>query len=158
MNPESLRIADQLRRAFSGEAWHGPSLRELLAGVSARQACSRPLPSGHNIWELVLHIDVYNRGALEAAQGGVMPRIYRTDLDWAVVAGGSDGDWNNLTEQFFRTAEQLTNAMAGFADSRLKDTVPGREYDFYRLFHGVVQHSLFHGGQIAMLKRAATAS
>ena len=42
-------------------------------------------------------------------------------------------------------------------DARLQDTVPGRQYDFYYLFHGIVQHSLYHGGQIAMLKKAMSA-
>ena len=32
---ETARIADQLRRAFSGEAWHGDSLLEILNGVAA---------------------------------------------------------------------------------------------------------------------------
>ena len=41
-----------------------------------------------------------------------------------------------------------------FDDAKLQAIVPGRPYDFYHLFHGIVQHSLYHGGQIAMLKKA----
>jgi hypothetical protein len=155
LNAESLRIADQLRRALSGDAWHGPSLRELLADVRAEQAAARPLPSGHTIWELVLHIDAYMRGALEAAGGGVMPKIYGTEKDWAPIADFSAAAWAEARDQLLQGGERLAHGIEGFADSRLKDTVPGRDYDFYYLFHGVVQHGLFHGGQIAMLKRAA---
>lgn len=36
---ESVLIADQLRRAFEGDAWHGPALFELLEDVDARTAC-----------------------------------------------------------------------------------------------------------------------
>lgn len=158
MNTESLRIANQLRRAFAGEAWHGPSLRELLAGVSAQQACARPLASGHTIWELVLHVDVYVRAALEAATGGAMSKIYGTEKDWAAVTGSGPEAWAQQTEQLFRAGDRLAAAVEGFDDSRLNDKVPGREYDFYFLLHGVVQHSLFHGGQIAMLKRALPAN
>src|SRR6267378_3569421 len=35
---ETDRIVDQLRRAYEGEAWHGPSVREVLEGVTASQA------------------------------------------------------------------------------------------------------------------------
>ena len=58
----------------------------------------------------------------------------------------------------FRTPVCVFAALSieGFGDSRLKDIVPGRQYDFYFLFHGIVQHSLYHGGQIAMLKRAVS--
>jgi hypothetical protein len=53
---EIHRIADQLKRSLEGEAWHGPALRELLSGVTAKQAAARPLAGAHSIWEIVLHI------------------------------------------------------------------------------------------------------
>jgi uncharacterized damage-inducible protein DinB len=56
---EIERILDQLRRAYEGEAWHGPSVREAIAGVTAAQAHARPLANGHSIWELVHHIAVW---------------------------------------------------------------------------------------------------
>jgi hypothetical protein len=154
VNSESLRIADQLLRAFDGDAWHGPPLRKLLAGVTAGQAAERPLPSGHTIWELVLHNDVYVRVADEATRGVPMPKMYGTEKDWLSAPNGDAAAWTAATDQMFRNAERLAQSVAGFGDARLKDTVPGREYDFYYLFHGIVQHSLYHGGQIAMLKRA----
>jgi len=53
---EAARIADQLRRAFDGDAWHGDSLFEILEGVTAAQTAARPITRAHTIWELVLHI------------------------------------------------------------------------------------------------------
>ena len=53
------RILDQLKRAFEGGAWHGPSVKEVLHGVTAAQAHARPLPNAHSIWELVQHIAVW---------------------------------------------------------------------------------------------------
>lgn len=49
-------IADQINRAFRGESWHGPSVREALAGVSAEYAAAHPMPGAHSIWEIVLHL------------------------------------------------------------------------------------------------------
>lgn len=85
-----------------------------------------------------------------------MPKLYGTEKDWDTSADGNEASWTRATENLFQTCEQLAEAIAGFDDSRLKDTVPGRRYDFYYLFHGIVQHSLYHGGQIAMLKRAVS--
>src|SRR5512135_2275808 len=56
MSTEINRLEEQLRRALEGEAWHGPSVFELLAGLSAAQAASHPIAGAHSIWELVLHI------------------------------------------------------------------------------------------------------
>ena len=49
-------LADQIRRAFWGESWHGPSVREVLAGVSAEDAAAHPIAGAHSIWEIVLHM------------------------------------------------------------------------------------------------------
>jgi uncharacterized damage-inducible protein DinB len=154
MNTECLRIADQLRRAFQGEAWHGPALRELLANVNAEQANAHPVKSAHSIWELVLHIDVWTQAAQESLAGVPMPKLYDTEQDWRAVADGSAAAWKGASDHMFRTAEELAQAVEGFADQRLKDIVPGRQYDFYYLLHGIVQHSLYHAGQIAVVKKA----
>jgi hypothetical protein len=175
MNTESLRIADQLRRAYEGEAWHGPALRELLANVTAEQALAHPLASAHSIWEIALHIDAWAQHALGAVQGKAMPKdFYGTEKDWPAVTetssgastparatparSGDPGAWRAATNKLFRTGEQLVKAIEGFSDERLKDIVPGRSYDFYHLFHGIVQHSLYHGGQIGILKRSTQSS
>jgi hypothetical protein len=154
MNTECLRIADQLHRAFEGNAWHGPALRETLNGVTAEQASARPLRAAHSIWELVLHIEVWAHAALEGLQGVPLPKLYGTEKDWRTVADRSPAAWKSAQDALFQTADQLSQAITGFQDERLHEIVPGRQYDFYYLFHGIVQHSLYHAGQIAMLKKA----
>jgi hypothetical protein len=154
MNSECLRIASQLRNAFAGEPWHGSPLRELLAGVTAEQARACPIPGAHSIWELVLHIDVWIEAASGATQGIPMPKLYRTEKDWQFVTEADATAWAQATDHLFQSAGQLAHAIEGFSDERLHQTVPGCTYDFYYLFHGIVQHSLYHGGQIALLGKA----
>ena len=156
MNTECARIADQLTRAFTGDAWHGSPLREILAGISAEEASARPLPSAHTIWELVVHIDIYLKVAIAATKGTPMPKLYGTESDWPAVADLSPAAWTETSSRLFQDAEQMSETIASWTDAKLLDTVPGRDYDFYLLFHGLVQHSLYHGGQIAMLKKAVT--
>ena len=66
---EIERILDQLKRAYEGEAWHGPSVREALAGVSAAQAHARPLNNAHSIWELTHHIAVWENAGRRRLEG-----------------------------------------------------------------------------------------
>jgi hypothetical protein len=152
MRAECLRIADQFRRAFNGDPWHGSPLRDLLTGITPEQARARPLPAAHNIWELVLHIEIYVRVALDATQGIAMPRLFGTEQDWPALPENT-AEWATAIDRLFQSAEQLAQAIEVFDDSRLEDIAPGRQYDFYYLLHGIVQHSLYHGGQIALLKK-----
>jgi uncharacterized damage-inducible protein DinB len=154
MNSESGRIADQLRRAFRGDAWHGPSLLDLLAEITPEQARARPVRSAHSIWELVLHIDIYLQVGLDATRGTPMPQLFGTERDWPALTADSAEAWFDAQDRLFEDAEKLAHAIEGFDEAKLTETVPGRSYDFYYLFHGIVQHSLYHAGQIAILKKA----
>ena len=158
MNSECSRTADQLRRAFHGDAWHGPSLREVLDGITAEQANSRPLASAHSIWELLLHIEVWVRAPHAAMSGKAMPALDKTDhidpdIDWPPVKASGPSDWEAAKKRAFQAADDFIAAIKDFGDERLTKIVPGRNYDFYFLLHGVVQHTLYHAGQIAILKK-----
>lgn len=153
MNTECLRIADQARRAFEGDAWHGSALRELLEGVTVEQALAHPIPDAHSIWELVLHIAVWVEASEASVRGVPMPKIVGTVEDWPPVRDASDAAWTKANRRLFQAGNKLEQTIAQFSDERLRETVPGRTYDFYHLFHGIVQHSLYHAGQIALLKR-----
>lgn len=154
---ECSRIAEQLSRAFAGEAWHGSSLRELLADVNDKQANSRPLAAAHSIWELTLHIGMWVGHAYASMRGVPMPQFVEDmppEQNWPEIKDSGPAGWRQTVDNTLRSGEQLAAAIENFGDERLGETVPGRDYAFYNLFHGIVQHSIYHGGQIAILKKA----
>ena len=150
---ESERIAGQLERSQRGPAWHGPALGELLAGVDVALAQWRPLGGTHNIWEILLHITAWQSAALKAVNGGRMPELTGFE-DWP-GAGSTEPKWRQAVERVDRINRELVAAIEEFPDDRLGETVPGRDYSFYFLLHGIVQHNLYHAGQIALLRAAA---
>ena len=151
---ESARIADQLRRAFDGEAWHGDSLFEILEGVTAAQAAARPIAGAHSIWELVLHIAAWD-GIVLRRLGGVAAEMPDAE-NFPEVTDTRDSAWRAALAKVRQAHEALVTAVAALPDSRLREIVPGKpaHYDFYYMLHGVVQHELYHAGQIALLKKA----
>lgn len=149
---EAARIADQLRRAFDGSAWHGPALLELLAGVDAATAAAKPLPRVHSIWELVLHIAAWD-GAVHRRLAGEKLQLTGTQ-NFPRAPQPTRAAWKKAIAHTKRTHDALVKTVAALPDSRLRDRVPGKRYDFYHMLHGVAQHELYHAGQIAILKRA----
>jgi len=151
---EAARIADQLRRAFDGEAWHGGSLFEILDGVTAARAAARPIAGAHTIWELVPHIAAWD-GAVLRRLGGVAVELSDAE-NFPPVTDASEAAWHKALLEVRRVHEGLAAAVAALPDSRLSDMVPGKEgahYTFYYMLHGVVQHELYHAGQIALIKK-----
>ena len=152
---EAVRIADQLRRSFHGQAWHGPAVLELLADVSAERAASRPLPNAHSIWELVLHIGAWENVALRwlASEIAELPHLKGED-DWPPVRETSASAWKQAADELAGRHDRLVELVARLSERQLSEKVAGREYSLYFLLHGLAQHNLYHAGQIALLKKA----
>jgi uncharacterized damage-inducible protein DinB len=148
---ETTRIADQLRRAFGGEAWHGDSLLEILDGVTAAQAAARPIGNAHSIWELVLHIAAWD-GAVRRRLGGEALTL-SDEQNFTPVTDTSESAWRSTLAQVRQVHDELVAAVSALPDSRLGERVPGEKHDIYQKLHGVAQHELYHAGQIALLKK-----
>jgi len=149
---EAGRIADQLRRAFYGDAWHGPAVLELLEDIDAATAAAKPLPDVHSIWELVLHIAVWDNAAMIRLGG---EKWQPTGLEnFPPVVRATESVWRKAVAATQRTHDELVRIVATLPDSRLRDRVPGKRYDFGHMLHGIAQHELYHAGQIAILKKA----
>jgi|SRR5208282_442211 len=152
-NKEPARIADQLRRAFDGQAWHGPSLLELLEDIDAVAAAAKPVPNVRSIWELVLHISAWDAATLRRL-GGEKCQPTGT-ANFPPVPKPTEVAWRRAMSEMKRRHDRLVKTVAALPESRLGDRVPGKRYEFYHLLHGVTQHELYHTGQIAILKKAS---
>lgn len=150
--PEIELIADQLKRAFDGEAWHGPALMEVLDGIDAQTAAAHPIVEAHSIWELVLHLTTWERVIVRRIQGeALMPS---DDENFSDVQQPTDAPWRDAVKNLRSTHEALIQLVAAMKESRLSDRVPGKDYDLRFMLTGAVQHAAYHGGQIALLKKA----
>jgi len=148
---ETERIWDELQRSFEGgDAWRCPSLRDLLAAVSAPQAAARPIAGAPTIWELLLHATVYEDVARRRLLGESVDTL-PDETAWPQPGDTSAAAWLQAKLDFGEARRALRQAVASFPEARLGETVPGREYTCYVMLHGVVEHALYHAGQIEML-------
>ena len=131
--------------------WLGDSIGELLEGTDATEALQRPLADRHTIWEIVLHLNAWYREAhlrvIGEPAGDLSP-----NEDWPSVGGANAASWQAVRRELAHNHEQLRQAVLRLDESRLDDDVEGAGYSIYFLLHGVIQHSLYHAGQIAILK------
>jgi uncharacterized damage-inducible protein DinB len=148
---EVSRILDQLNRAFEGEAWHGPAVLEILNGTTAEQAAARPLNGAHTIWETALRISAWLRACRRRLDG---ERAQLTESeDWPAVMATGDKAWQEVIAEMKQVLGELRSAIARLGDSRLDQPVADGMSSVYVTLHGVIQHSLYHAGQMAILKK-----
>ena len=146
---EGPLIAEQLRRAYEGMAWHGPDLQAVLSGVSAGRAAARVNLDAHSIQEIVLHLAAWFRIARERISA-VDPVDPTPQEDWPAGAGS----WSDALAELDSQYRRLQDALAAFPEARWHEAAPAAEpQTYYILMHGIVQHVCYHAGQIALLKK-----
>lgn len=149
---EIERIGEQLRRAFEGPAWHGPSVTEALADITAAQAFAHPVPNAHSIAELVRHMATWESavGRTVAGDGEI---TVTEDENWPPITDTSEAAWKSIVQALIKGHIELRRIVAAY-DMRLLDEIPeGAKSTAYVLLHGVIQHDLWHAGQIMLLKK-----
>jgi uncharacterized damage-inducible protein DinB len=159
---ETLRIGDQLRRALEGGAWHGAALLEIIGDMTADEAAARPVPSAHSAWEIVLHVTVW----LETVRRRLEGEPFEPDrsADWPRAPGRDDAArdagarreraWEDARDHLRRAHCVLREELDRLDDRDLERPVPGQSYTVSFMLHGVIQHTLYHAGQIVILKKA----
>jgi uncharacterized damage-inducible protein DinB len=145
-------IVDQLHRAFDGEAWHGPALMEILDGIDAHTAAARPISTAHSIWELVLHVSAWEQVCTRRINGA---SVSLSDAEnFGHIEHVSDAAWQEAVKNLKQHHAELIHAVSTLPESRLYDPLPDKDYNLIFMLNGTVQHAAYHGGQIALLKRA----
>ncbi|HEY3103834.1 MAG TPA: DinB family protein [Pyrinomonadaceae bacterium] len=150
---EIERILDQLKRAYEAGAWHGPSVREVLEGVTAQQAHARPLPNGHTIYELVRHIAVWEDAGRRRLKGDPADIAISSPEDWPPPNDTSEAAWEQAKAALDRGHQALVEAITRVSESRLDEPIVAGKSSVYVTLHGVIQHDLYHAGQMAILKK-----
>lgn len=150
------RIGDAIERSVSGPMWHGPALADLLESVSAEDAAAHPIRGAHSIWELVLHVTAWTEIAHERLVGSAKADP-TPDEDWPPVQDTSADAWREARQRLKDAHRALSQEVGGLDDSTLISRVPGKDHTALAMFHGIIEHDAYHGGQIAILKRALKA-
>ena len=140
-------------RDHGGYAWHGDPLNRILKGVTAKQAAAKPKGAKHSIWELTLHIANWEEITLRRVCGERVEWIQDSPVDWPRVSDTSDAAWKKTLRRLAKANRALSNAVTKAPRRQLNKKVVNRPYNNEVMLHGIIHHSVYHAGQIAVLKR-----
>lgn len=151
---EAASLADEVHRIGEGDPWHGPSLAELLEGVSAEQAAAHPLEAGHSIWELVLHIAAWIDVGTRRLEGHALEEPEQGDFP--PVGPPTAERWEAAKAALTSSLRRLRDAAARLTAAELDSPTPGRPYTRRFQVGSSIRHVVYHSGQIGLLKKAAS--
>ena len=149
---EIHRILDQHHRALHGPAWNGDPVWQILEGVTSEQAQLRPLSKAHTIWELVAHMTFWETEVRHRLQH-LEPQS-EAEFNFPKMSSPTAENWSKLLDAFRESNRDFREAVEELDESRLKDPLSSPQNTIYVELHGVIQHHLYHAGQIALLKKS----
>ena len=146
MSEQIQKIADSYRAVTIKGAWYGPTVAELLAKIPPELATTPPVPGAHSISELLQHLLLWNERIRNTSESHPMPR-WDAEKEWAEPAI----PWKELVARWNQSRDLLEERIRKFPVEDLTKQVPGRNYPYETMFHGILQHAIYHSGQIAMV-------
>lgn len=152
------RLADLVMRVVDGDPWHGSNVENLLDGVTPALAATT-LPGAHSIWQLVLHMTGWANEARARLDGAAADEP--AGGDWpAVPSTRSHPAWAEAQQRLVESHRALAAALRAADDAALmapvvdhRDAAAGTGLSKYLTLHGLVHHTVYHAGQIALLRR-----
>jgi uncharacterized damage-inducible protein DinB len=155
-----LFFREQLRKGYSDDPWHGPDTTSLLADVTAEEAAAHPVAGAHSLWEIVLHMTAW-QNEVRRRLGGKAPSLPE-EGDWSEPGEISAAAWRRDRERLGESLDELLRALAGRTDAdldraggSLSERDPALGTGTHRdMINGLVQHNAYHGGQLALLRKA----
>jgi len=151
MNTEILQISEQLKDAYQGDPWFGRSIKALLAEVNEDIAFEK-LNGQHSIVELLWHMITWREFTISRLQREEAETLsYFEESDWRELDHSDNSLWKKGLTRLDETQAELIAAIQKQNDGLLEQTVAERKYNFRKLLVGMVQHDIYHLGQIAYL-------
>jgi uncharacterized damage-inducible protein DinB len=149
-------IIEELKSIHAGDAWHGPSLREVLSGLTAAQAAAKPLVSAHSIWEIVSHIAGWENVFRRRLEGDADAKEPEAG-DFPAIDTPSEQAWRNSLASLEAEHEELLKVVSELREQHLGENIAHRDYSVRFLLHAIVRHHVYHTGQIALVRKAFVA-
>ena len=140
-----------LKSIYDGPAWHGPAIKEVLAKIEVA-AMLKSTEKSHNIVELVNHMTAWRNYAIKKLEGEDSYEVSDAE-NFSSISSKDPDIWQKAISDLEFSQNRLLDLLSEVEDEKLKEIVAGREYSYYFLIEGLINHDVYHLGQIVLLNQ-----
>lgn len=154
MNKETQYIIKTFESTLSGQPWFGRAVYEILGEADETKAGTKPNGTEHSMLELIWHMNTWAEfvlGSLKSRTAEDMKSIEAND--WRSI-DPKVHTWKHGVEQLKATHNKIIELLNQKTDdSFLSEIVLTRQFNYRFMLNGLVQHNIYHLGQIAYIKK-----
>jgi uncharacterized damage-inducible protein DinB len=153
MNKEIPSFIRNLETTLSGQPWYGRAVFEILNEVEETKANIKPGGTEHSMNELLRHMNTWAEFVLGSLENRGSEEMKAIEVnDWRKI-DPEVNSWEKALAEFKSIHKKIIENLSKRDDDFLKDMVPNRQYNFRFMLNGLVQHNIYHAGQVAYLKK-----
>lgn len=149
----------EYQEVFEGNPWHGESVLKTLESTPFQLVNYKPQQGFHSIAELVKHLLIWRKFIVEKLNENQEFDIQlNSSLDWEEkVRMETSLEWSRLLEDLKASQKEITSLLSGKKDEWFQQQCPGKSYSNQFMMMGIMQHDLYHLGQIRLIRKMAEA-
>ena len=147
-------LLEQFTAAYDQNGWF-VALKNTLTNLTAEQAVGKPDNVDNSIWEILAHLNYYNRAYLERFKGNeFVYQIASNDETFASDGSVSEEAWQAEVTEFERIMGEWRSLLENAEDEKFNQTIPPRnKYLWASTISHINLHNAHHGGQIVLLRK-----
>ncbi len=153
MKKELQSIIRNLENILDGTPWYGRPVYAILREVESGFVYKQPAPGMHSLIELLYHMLTWAEFALKRIEKDDVNDLAAFEkIDWREIDPGLH-DWDEGLAALIATHQQIIALLHTKNDDFLDEIVDFRNYNFRFLLNGLIQHNIYHAGQVAYLNK-----
>ncbi len=153
MNKEITTLSAHMEKILYGKPWFGRSVFSVLEETDESKVHQQPGGTEHSLCELLWHMITWAEFTLKRVEKVEEPdQSVIEKMDWRPIDPGFH-TWKKGVAELKSTHVQLAARLGEKEDSFLNEKVDYRTYDFRFLLNGLMEHNIYHLGQIAYLQK-----
>lgn len=154
----SEKLQNELKKVLSGDPWYGNPVYQIIEQVTFEAAFEKPAGTAHNIAEIVLHMLAWTEEVMDRMNG--MSAGLPSSGDWPPTGNPEEQKWQNYVNDLKLVNVNLLSIIRDFPDEQWNEPIndernceSGSGVTYEELVNGLIQHHIYHSGQIAILNR-----
>jgi len=147
MKFEINRIIDQIEQLHNNNNWAGLNLYEMLNGITDNSANLKLPNFNHTIHQIARHL-VTDFVVIKRLQG-----IDYKLKDEEIWMPEINCKWADTVNAIKENKNEIIRILHNLSDESLDKPILKNQSSVYKNLHGYIQHSYYHFGQIALMKK-----
>ena len=153
MQNKIILLRKKIEEVYSGDPWYGEPFKSILNGIDPGIALKKEKKGTHNIAEILAHIIGWREFLLTRLTGNDFKIEQEETFNWKRIDNNEKTAWKSLLIALEETQNKILNILEKSDDNLLDMPVHEKNYKMEYLIEGIIQHDIYHFGQISLLKK-----